>query len=77
MNTTGVISVLVSVAFGAICVIILFVEVPQGSQTIANVVFGVLGTAFITVINFHMGTSRGSQAKDETIKELTKKQENT
>jgi len=50
-----IVSVIVAAAFGTICVLVLYHEVPSGSQRIADTLFGFLGGAFGAVVGFWTG----------------------
>lgn len=49
------VSVIVTAAFGTVCILILFHEVPAGSQRIADTLFGFLGASFGGVVAFWTG----------------------
>jgi len=52
---------------------ITFIDIPEKSVRFADTTQGfLLGTILATVMNFFFGTSKSSQAKDNTINELTK-----
>lgn len=70
-----VVSVLVVVLFAAVVVLMLtkpvtFTDV-QG--TILNILVGILGGAFTQVVNYWLGSSAGSAAKDTTLKQIAAK----
>jgi hypothetical protein len=49
-----------------------FKGVPSENKEIVYMALGSLWTLTGTIINFHRGSSRNSQVKDETISKLTK-----
>lgn len=63
----GVVSVMVVVGFLALTGALMFRQVPDSQ--VALVLFGTLSTAFGGVINYWLGSSAGSKAKDDTIRE--------
>lgn len=46
------------------------VTMDQTQFAVANILLGVLGSAFGQIINFHRGSSAGSAAKDAAIKQI-------
>jgi len=42
----------------------MFNVVPLANKDILNIMIGVLGTAWISIIGFYFGNSQGSQQKD-------------
>jgi hypothetical protein len=65
----GVISILVLFMTIAIVGIILFKPIPAENKDVVNFVLGVVvGTAFVSVINYWVGSSKGSADKNEIIK---------
>lgn len=77
MNTENIgrvaISVLVVVAFMAYVGAILKVPIPGDMRDVVNTAGGILGGAFVGVVNYWIGSSSGSSAKDKTITSLTTK----
>ncbi len=51
--------------------VLLFRPVPQDSSGVVFMLFGSIATAFGSVIAFHFGSSRGSQAKDVLLANST------
>lgn len=58
------VSLIVALSFGAVCLVILFHEVPTGSQRIADTLFGFLGAAFGGVVGFWTGPLLARKSKD-------------
>ncbi len=72
MTIQNAVSIIVSLAFVSVILILLFFP-PKGdpsSYAILNTLIGVLAAAFGTVVQFHLGSSKGSEDKTETIKQL-------
>lgn len=63
----GVVSVMIVVGFLALTGALMFRQVPDSQ--VALVLFGTLSTAFGAVVNYWLGSSAGSKAKDDTIRE--------
>lgn len=61
------VSALVSAAFAAAVLMVLFVSVPEGSQAVAYLLLGTLAAAFAQVLNFWLGSSVGSKEKDAIL----------
>ena len=62
-----VVSILVLLIFGSALVLAFFHTIPQGSETLLNVLIGGLGTSFANVVAFWTGSSAGSRAKDALL----------
>jgi len=75
MNTENIgrvaISVLVVMAFMAYVGAILKVPIPGDMRDVVNTAGGILGGAFVGVVNYWIGSSSGSSAKDKTITTLS------
>jgi hypothetical protein len=41
-----------------------------GSLAVLNTLTGVLGTAFVSIMTFYFGSSKGSKDKDDTISQM-------
>lgn len=67
------ISVLAIAAFLAYVAGILFVPIPAEMRDVVNTAGGILGGAFVGVVNYWIGSSSGSASKDKTITSLTSK----
>lgn len=61
----GIVSVVVCVAFAALCIALSVRAIPESG--VATMIYGSLATAFGTVINFWLGSSSGSREKDATL----------
>ena len=53
----------VTAGFFSLLGLFAFRDIPNGSQTILNVLVGSLGTAWIGIVNYYFGSSSGSAAK--------------
>lgn len=77
MNTENIgrvlISVLSVVAFVAFVGLITFLPIPTDMKDVVNTAGGILGSSFVAVVNYWLGSSAGSSAKDKTITSLTQK----
>lgn len=67
------VSVLVIIAFIAYVFAILRVPIPPDMKDVVNTAGGILGGAFVGVVNYWIGSSSGSAAKDKTIATLNQK----
>lgn len=74
MDNVGriVVSILSIIAFVAFVVLIVFLPIPPEMKDVVNTAGGILGSAFIAVVNYWLGSSAGSAAKEKTIANLTK-----
>lgn len=61
------VSALVTAAFAVAVFLVVGVEIPTGSQSVAYVMFGSLAAAFSQVLNFWLGSSMGSKEKDQML----------
>lgn len=69
ISITGavLISLIVVSMFGLVCFALFFLSIPQEMKELAMLLLGILGAGFTSVINYWMGSSSGSQKKDDTI----------
>lgn len=65
-------AIMLTVGFFTLLGLMAFKDIPTENKDVLNLMVGSLGTAWITMIAFYFGSSRGSQGKDETIKLLSK-----
>lgn len=61
------VSVLVILAFLAYVCGILVVPIPADMRDVVNTAGGILGGAFVGVVNYWIGSSSGSAAKDRLL----------
>jgi len=66
------VSLIVTLAFGAVCIALFFFEIPAGSVRTADTLFGFLGAAFIAITQYWTGSSSGNQKKDAIISDAAK-----
>jgi uncharacterized membrane protein YdjX (TVP38/TMEM64 family) len=78
MNTENVgrisISILAIVAFMAYVFAILRLPIPPEMKDVVNTAGGILGGAFVGVVNYWIGSSSGSAAKDKVIANSVQKE---
>ena len=65
-----VVSFIVIGGFILVCSLLFIKVIPTESQQIAQVLFGGLVAMATTVVNYWMGSSSGSLAKDDTINQM-------
>ena len=62
-----VVSVVVLLTFGVVVSLVLFHQVPPGSEAVLNVLLGTLGAMATSVVGYWVGSSIGSVRKDERL----------
>lgn len=62
-----VISIIVVVGFGMVCMALFFFKIPQEMKELAMLLLGILGAGFTTIVNYWTGSTSSSQKKDATI----------
>lgn len=62
-----VVGALVLAAFGTAMVLALLRAIPQGSETVINVLLGTLAAMATQVVNYYLGSSVGSARKDSAL----------
>lgn len=67
-----VVSVFVVIADLAISIMLFFNQVPPENKEAASIMWGGINLALGMIIQYWIGTSRSSAAKDQTIATLTK-----
>ncbi len=65
-----VVSVVVLLTFGAVMSLVLFHQVPSGSEAVLNVLLGTLGAMATSVVGYWVGSSVGSARKDDRLARL-------
>jgi hypothetical protein len=65
-------AIFVIVAAFSMMALILLNQLPEGSKEFAYLIMGNLTGALTTILAFFFGSTRGSEVKNETIKNLTK-----
>jgi hypothetical protein len=69
--TVPILGYMITAGFFGILTFMLKYEVPAGSKDVLNIMLGSLGTAWLCVVNFNFGSSRGSQSKDVLLAQST------
>lgn len=54
----------ITVGFFGLLALLIFKDIPPGSQAVVNVMTGSLGTAWIAGVSYYFGTTRGSELKN-------------
>lgn len=67
------VSILAIAAFVAYVGAIVFLPIPADMRDVVNTAGGILGGAFVGVVNYWIGSSSGSASKDKTITSLSNK----
>jgi len=62
--TTPILSMVVTVGFFALLICIFFYPIEGSMKSIAEVMIGSLGTAWLMIIAYYFGSSLGSRKKD-------------
>jgi hypothetical protein len=67
-----IISILITVGFFAMLYVVICQEIPESSQTLANIMLGSLGTSFTAVVGYWVGSSAGSAQKTNALEKLAR-----
>jgi len=67
-----IISILITVGFFAMLYFVIRQEIPESSQTLANIMLGSLGTSFTAVVGYWVGSSAGSAQKTNALEKLAR-----
>lgn len=70
-RAVSVLAFVIVLGFFAIVGTLIFHEVPAGSKDILGPLIGVIGAAVGTIVGYIWGSSSGSKAHSQTVKELT------
>lgn len=65
-----IVSTVVLVAFAVALWAVLKEEIPAGSRDIANIMLGTLGSMAVAVVSYWVGSSSGSAAKDNMLRQI-------
>jgi drug/metabolite transporter (DMT)-like permease len=57
------------VGFFILLYLLLFSEVPEGNKDLLNIVVGALIGSFTAIVGYYYGSSLGSSAKDEMLRQ--------
>jgi len=60
----GVLAVILTVGFFGVLAAHLFIHIPSENKTLLDIMLGSLGTAWVTMITYYYGSSKGSKIKD-------------
>ena len=63
-----VLGAIIALGFFVILGLMVYKPVPDSNSTLLNVMLGVLGGAFTTIVSYFYGSSKGSQEKTELLK---------
>lgn len=50
-----------------------FHEVPKGNEPVFHILFGIIDTSMVGIVQYYFGSSKGSQDKQEIIKQQNEK----
>ena len=67
-----IISLIITVGFFAMLYLVIRQEIPESSQTLANIMLGSLGTSFTAVVGYWVGSSAGSAQKTNALEKLAR-----
>jgi len=67
-----IISILITIGFFAMLYVVVRQEIPESSQTLANIMLGSLGTSFTAVVGYWVGSSAGSAQKTNALEKLAR-----
>lgn len=57
----------VTSVFALVLGFMLFADIPSGSRDLINIMLGMLGTSFVSIISYYFGSTAGSLAKSELL----------
>jgi len=63
----AILSIVITAGFFGVLYIMLINGVPEGEKDVLHIMVGVLGTAWIAVVNYWFGSSNGSKEKTELM----------
>ncbi len=72
-NIMPLLTIVVTLGFFSLLIYMLKYEVPKSNERIMDILLGSLGTAWITMISFYFGSSKGSEDKSKIIHESLNK----
>jgi hypothetical protein len=67
-----IISTLITFGFFAMLYLVIRQEIPESSQTLANIMLGSLGTSFTAVVGYWVGSSAGSAQKTSALEKIAR-----
>lgn len=71
-NIMPLLTIVVTVGFFGMLGYMLKYEVPESNERIMDILLGSLGTAWITMVSFYFGSSKGSEDKSKHIIDMQK-----
>lgn len=72
-NVAYILDFVFVISFLIMLFVIIYKQVPETNKELFYTAFGLLGGYVSTVINFHRGTSKGSEDKSKQLHEISKK----
>jgi hypothetical protein len=66
-NIMPLLTIVVTLGFFSLLIYMLRYEVPKSNERIMDILLGSLGTAWITMVSFYFGSSKGSEDKQKFI----------
>lgn len=72
-NIMPVLTIAVTIGFFGMLFYMLKYEVPKANERIMDILLGSLGTAWITMVSFYFGSSKGSEDKSKQITQMQNK----
>jgi hypothetical protein len=71
MNIAGkygpILGVLIVIGFFTLLGILSFIPIKEGNSDLLNIALGILGSGFMTVVNYYFGSSHGSKVKTDLL----------
>jgi len=71
-NVNPVLTLAITIGFFSLLGYMLKFEVPKSNERIMDIMLGSLGTAWITVVGFHFGSSQGSKETGKRLHDIYK-----
>lgn len=68
----GTLAIIITLGFLGVLLLVLLHGLPVDNNNSVLILLGSLGTVFGSVAGYYFGSSTGSAAKEQTIKDLTK-----
>lgn len=70
-NQIHILSIVITLGFFGLLTYMVKFDVPPANKDMLNIMLGSLGAAWLQVVSFYFGSSKSSQAKDDTINKLS------
>jgi len=71
-NVNPLLTISVTLGFFTLLFFMLSHNVPKENERIMDILLGTLGGAWLSIINFHFGSSKGSEEKQKHLMKITK-----